>query len=559
MANLTMHPGSLLLWCQFSEGYKLTMDYTGNFSPCAPLDDTSGMSCPPHKRCVNCHRIRGTGMDDSTADVLQVRRRGKWYKLGVKWWCVNCYADVVPGRKPAWIYREEESELSSWREKGKAKYATSMQASQSNNKSSRRVNGVDNRGTKDTGSRKRTATANQNTSSFSPAFSAGCSVRISSGNFAGREGTIVGVPGIAREFTTDESQKYIIEVPGGHRSAVEARSLIFQSGPSLPPLRWGAKFGERSMVFLSKKGVKLPEHGWSISVWFRTGKWIKPLASRGKYRTLCESSNGDKIIALNHDMRFCSVQAPSSDNDQEWTVHGSTFRLHDIKSSLRNQLGLDSPDALVKTVKWVHLVVTGSPGRETSSKSTPPTMTYYLNGVLVDTVVGNCPKCNVQVLGNAAIGFQSWEALSDFRIYSHSLPSESLQWPHDIQQTPPTNAVNSMKWSEKKQSKSDHPSFVRGRIVAAGCLACLSLVMRLADFVSIRRAAMCAVANIACVPLLRHKIIQVDGFVDMILTMVSRDHGDAKDQGENTTSGSWIKLETKELLKYTRIAALALR
>ena len=70
---------------------------------------------------------------------------------------------------------------------------------------------------------------------------------------------------------------------------------------------------------------------------------------------------------------------------------------------------------------------------------------------------------------------------------------------------------------------------------------------------------MCAVANIACVPLLRHKIIQVDGFVDMILTMVSRDHSDAKDQGENTPSGSWIKLETKELLKYTRIAALALR
>jgi len=43
MANLTMHPGSLLLWCQFSEGYKLTMDYTGNFSPCAPLDDTSNV------------------------------------------------------------------------------------------------------------------------------------------------------------------------------------------------------------------------------------------------------------------------------------------------------------------------------------------------------------------------------------------------------------------------------------------------------------------------------------------------------------------------------------
>ena len=574
MANLTMHPGSLLLWCQFSEGYKLTMDYTGNFSPMSPLDDLSGALCPPTKTCCNCGRVRGLGMDDSTTDVLQVRRRGKWYKLGSKWWCVNCYAEHVPGRKPAWIYREEEIAVASWRNKGSAKHTMRLQALQAQSRKVSKAAGTwDSPTTRDI--RKHPGSASKNTGEFNaaikksgnkdpmlayyPAFTPGTAVRVQSGVHAGREGIVVRASsGAARDFCTDENQKYVVAV-AEQRSEVEAKSLVFQSGPPIPPVRWGAKFGKRSMIFLSKKGVPLPPHGWTISVWFRTGKWIHPLSSPGHTRTLCETSTGDKIIALDHNMRLCSLVAPDADGDNDWTVHSTGFRLDKIKSqSIRNALDLDAPDTLAKEQRWVHLVVTATAVRETSSKSKQATMTYYLNGVQVALVAGHYPGGNVQVLGNAAVGHQNWDALSDFRIYSSSLPSDPSNWPRNVLHPPPTDAKRLMKWREHTRNKlSLSPSFVRRQIVAAGSLGCLSLVLRLADFVSIRRAAMCAVANIACVPSLRNHIIEIDGFVDILLTMISTDSGNRSD--DNDEHMNWVNKEQLELLKYSRVAASALR
>jgi len=166
-------------------------------------------------------------------------------------------------------------------------------------------------------------------------------------------------------------------------------------------------------------------------------------------------------------------------------------------------------------------------------------------------VRGYFPKSNIQVLGNAAIGHQNWDTISDFRVYSHMLPADATSWPHDLAIMPPINAIATRKWQDVVRSKTSNPSFVRSQIVKAGSLACLNLVIRIADFVSIRRAAMRAVANIACQPSLRVKIVQIDGFIDVILTTCSN--------LSTTDLEDWEIKEQQELVKCSKIAAMALR
>ena len=153
-----------------------------------------------------------------------------------------------------------------------------------------------------------------------------------------------------------------------------------------------------------------------------------------------------------------------------------------------------------------------------------------------------------------AIGHQNWEMISDFRVYSHMLPTDSSTWPQDMLVMPPINATRLRNWQDSVRVKTTNPSFVRTRLYHAGSLSCLNLVLRIADSVSIRRAAMCAVCNIACQPSLRHNIIQIDGFVDIILTLCSYTEPSAQ-----STLEDWQILELKDLVKYSRLAALALR
>jgi len=49
-------------------------------------------------------------------------------------------------------------------------------------------------------------------------------------------------------------------------------------------------------------------------------------------------------------------------------------------------LGLNNSQSLSTEEKWMHLVVSATPGRESATKSVQPSMIYYLNGVVVSTV-----------------------------------------------------------------------------------------------------------------------------------------------------------------------------
>ena len=73
---------------------------------------------------------------------------------------------------------------------------------------------------------------------------------------------------------------------------------------------------------------------------------------------------------------------------------------------------------------------------------------------------GYFPKSNIQVLGNAAIGHQNWDTISDFRVYSHMLPADAASWPHDLAIMPPINAIATRKWQNVVRSKTSNPSFV---------------------------------------------------------------------------------------------------
>jgi hypothetical protein len=201
--------------------------------------------------------------------------------------------------------------------------------------------------------------------------------------YDGKEGEIIRVQESLSGSTTfaeSEEQLYVVKVDKKEET-FPAKKLIYIVGAFLPPLRWGAKFGKRSMIFLSREGMQLPKHGWSIS-----GAWIKRLSSSSRFLTLCESSNGDKIIGLDHEMRLGSFETATDHNDGN-TWHCSNFKLNNIDNvETRKALGLSQFNSLSTEERWMHLVVSASPGRHSSSKGQHPSMIYYLNGYVVDTV-----------------------------------------------------------------------------------------------------------------------------------------------------------------------------
>tara|TARA_B110000090_G_scaffold6735_1_gene6960 strand:- start:795 stop:6233 length:5439 start_codon:yes stop_codon:yes gene_type:complete len=354
MANMSMCPGSLVLWCQFSEGHKLAMDYTGNTTPAIPLEAADALQPSFRTRCSKCAKL----YQDEHNARHDVSRTCDWYRLGHLWFCGHCYAKKVPGRRPAWIYREEEGTLANWKRGGKHAYLNKNNGNE--------------------------AAATE----YHPAFVPGTMVRIrSNAVYGGKEGVVVQVHEslTQSDVTETKDQNYVVKI-GDQEVNIAAKNLIYQVRPALPPLRWGARFGKRSMIFLSREGMQLPQHGWSISVWFRSGSWIKELSSNGRFLTLCESSEGDKIIALDHEMRLGSYES-SNDNNEGNAWHSSNFKLNRIGSQhMRNMLGLNNSQSLSTEEKWMHLVVSATPGRESATKSVQPSMIYYLNGVVVSTV-----------------------------------------------------------------------------------------------------------------------------------------------------------------------------
>ena len=312
MANMSMCPGSMLLWCQFSEGHKLAMDYTGNMSPAIPIEDTLAPSA--RSRCSRCQKLY-----QDVQRPQAVCRVPKWYRLGQTWYCGHCYATKVPGRRPAWIYREEEDTLANWNKGRKQAYLERK----IHDKEGMENNGGGSGRYQSSSSRKRTNSA------YHPAYLPGTLVRIRSNRkYGGNEGTIVRDLSLEAPFAETEEQQYVVQLNGSKQKIkIVAKDLIYLVGPPIPPLRWGAKFGHRSMIFVSRKGMPLPSHGWSISVWFRSGSWIRQLSSNGRFLTLCESSTGDKIIALDHEMRLGSFEAANDHNEgNAW--HSTDLKLH---------------------------------------------------------------------------------------------------------------------------------------------------------------------------------------------------------------------------------------
>lgn len=568
MANMSMCPGSILLWCQFSEGYKLAMDYTGVSCPVFPKNDRTVISVQPsvRSRCSRCNKTFAEtnpkhdlhDFKSVTRRRTKVQRRGRWQRMGQTWWCTHCYADKVPGRSPAWIYHEEETATSCWKARERR-----FQLEESKQKD------VD-----DMKLRVMSRTTEQERPKY-PSYVPGTTVRILD---SGRLGIITSaLLGHKKKEEDAATKRYVIELDDVEEG--RTKKMIFRApqfeyvlSPALPPVRWGAKFGRRSMLIVSREGLPLPVHGWSISVWFRSGSWIRDLSkdllgeslpgNKGKtsFLTLCESSAGDKLIALDHSMHLGSYEAASESNHQHGTWHSTEkqgeqdhMRLHNIKRpDVRQALGITKANGLFLEEKWVHLVVTGKPRIE--KRSIKASMMFYLNGMLVSTI-DFCPQANLQVIGNAAVGHQQWSMLSDFRLYAHPLDDHSTQWPSDLIVPPPTDSTTLRDRKQARKGKTNLPTFVRQQIVAAGSLNCLALIMRSAEFVSIRRAAMCTLANIACVANLRSKIIEIDGLIDIILTQSSNQYDS---EGQDVWT-DWIAKEGRELASYAQMAALALR
>ncbi len=515
LANMAYQPGSLLVWLQFREEHKLAMDYTGAENPASPSEPVG----PPKDRThpsylcagLQCAVCRDPWSNVHTSSTVagvrsEYERAGEWRFVHPYWYCATCYANCdpirgVPGRAPAWLYREEQARQKRQFTKAptvhehKPGQAFATTDSGGGRKKQRRRSALFGPLTHTTAAagaagatkqhapetRQLRASPKIQKETTTTTMPPGTRVRIhidridpsyrTLGRYNGERGEIVQaiVPSTERGSGAGvDHLRYVIVIAGsGDRLSVRDDHLFYVGQAHMPPQRWGAIFGPLSYIILARDGIPLPNQGWSISVWFRGGAWVRPLPSNRHFLTLCESSAGDKLVALDHQMRLGCFEAPSEENHDMAAWHATSCQLHRLSPLAMSALNCEDEDFLCGNnevdedyedeadaeagdalgaggdSEWVHLVVTSTPSSQRSSGAvTPAQMLFYFNGVPVGQVSGFCPlDTDIQIVGNSADGHQNWGALSDFRAYSMPLSSDPNTWPDGLRLKPPVDAA----------------------------------------------------------------------------------------------------------------------
>ena len=234
--------------------------------------------------------------------------------------------------------------------------------------------------------------------------------------------------GIERHLLSDDSRKQSkrYEVKMGHVFYTERRLM--------PPIRWGAKFGGKSVVIIPGTGLKIPSGGWTISVWFRGGSWIRRLRSKLHFLTLC-SSDGSKLIALDQDMQLGSFSTAHEENDHNPTWHCCEESMLKLPEILHQALGTKREDFLRdEPGHWLRLVVVAHRGQRSNQN-----MSFWLGCASQDrmdvemfrmaTISGFFPHASdIKYVGNSKGGYQQWGAISDFRLYGLPLIRRSQSY-----------------------------------------------------------------------------------------------------------------------------------
>ncbi len=335
-----------------------------------------------------------------------------------------------------------------------------------------------------------------------------------------------------RELQSEDTRKQSL------RHEVKTNHVYFTERRVVPPVRWGAKFGQRSKVVIPGRGLDIPSEGWTVSVWFRGGSWIRRLRSNMHFLTLCESSDGSKLIALDHDMQIGCFSTAHAENDYTPSWHCTEKSLLQLGEGMQQALGTRREDFLRdEPGRWLRLVVIAHRGQGANQN-----MSFWLGYAREDelaadmfrlgTISGFFPhSTDIKFVGNSRDGHQHWGPLSDFRVYNHAFDlTEEEAWPGSY--VPPVTAdrlENIVFESQMAQGQAaPKPNqittpineadvlYTQISVIRAGAIGCLSVMVRNSTRLPIQRAAMRTIALIASSVCLRAIVIETNGLVDKI-------------------------------------------
>ena len=197
----------------------------------------------------------------------------------------------------------------------------------------------------------------------------------------------------------------------------------------------GVEVNSKNVFLTHKDGVSLSSD-WTISFWFRGGEWIqKRKLEPNFFYTLVESTNGDKVVAMNH---LCELGTLEFDppKDKETGIkpkakwYGTEF---DLSNKLHTGEAVANRNA---SNKWFHIVLVGQTIKHEGQVSS--TTMFYFNGTVVKTLRYKCSS-NVYAIGNTAQrgGVSThWDTISEFRLYNYAFPRSSSAWPAEVRIRP---------------------------------------------------------------------------------------------------------------------------
>ena len=308
-------------------------------------------------------------------------------------------------------------------------------------------------------------------------------------------------------------------------------SHLLVTSSRLPPIRWGAKLGRKVKIVIPDSELELPTTGWTITVWFRGGSWIRKLSSNLHFLTLCESGDGTKLVALDNDMQLGCFATASEENDNEPTWHCTERSLLILNETMRSALGTDREDFLTdEPGRWYQLVVIAQHSERgnqslsfwlgVSSKTMSTSYTRF------GRVSGFFPYSkDIKFVGNSKDNFQNWGAISDFRVYNHPFDtSDPSSWKG--QRIPPVNKTrlqNIVQYSKPAMpnglqlmvNEADVLQ-IQHKVVNAGALDCLSAVIQNSSSTRLRKIAIRTVALLASSVSLRASVIGMKCLTDAI-------------------------------------------
>ena len=257
----------------------------------------------------------------------------------------------------------------------------------------------------------------------------------------------------------------------------------------------GAVIGPYNTIFTQAKGAPLP-HNYTISVWFRGGEWIRKHPKKPNFfYTLAESTQGDKLIALDHN---CNLGCLAAGKQKAGGLKHARWYSTDFNFSDASHTG--EPFATNEAQNsWFHLLMIGQ--TVTHEGVSKDYTIFFVNSVVVKTIRYKC-KTNIYSIGNTAHRSEPgshWNALSQFRVYNYAFARSPLSWPREVV-TQPAVDKHSLQYYRRTVKLVDSPFYMLKTLSGYSSLVNGLLHLLQSSVTTLNQLALQTLYNICCYP-----------------------------------------------------------